>query len=116
LNLTLPKHKESGEIFEEEGLELPILNADSYLKLSRVQDEIARLRPQMELASEDAGKAAQEMRKALCEQKKLAQEHAAKLTRKLQPQVQEELKKDQEILKNEMQRLRHEMRGEWLDI
>jgi hypothetical protein len=34
----------------------------------------------------------------------------------LQPQVQEELKKDQEILKNEMQRLRHEMRGEWLDI
>ncbi len=116
LNLTLPPPKESGEIFEEEGLELPILNQDSYLKLSQVQDEIARLRPEMELASEEAGKAAQEMRKTLCEQKKLALEQAVKLTRELQPKLQEELKKDQEKLRNEMERLQHEMRGEWLDI
>ena len=119
LNLTLPQHKESGEsgeIFEEEGLELPIFNADSYLKLSQVQDEIARLRPQMELASQQAGKAAQEMQKTLCEQKKRALEQATKLQRELQPRLQEELKRNQEKLKNEMERLQHEMRGEWLDI
>jgi serine protease Do len=117
LNLTLPPHKESGEIFEEEGLELPIFNADSYQKLSQVQDEIARLRPQMELASEEAGKAAQEMRKTLCEQKKLAlEQQATKLKRELQPQLQQKLKREQEKLKNEMERLQHEMRGEWLDI
>ena len=116
LNLVLPQHKESGEIFEEEGLELPILNEDSYLKLSQVQDEIARLRPAMELASEEAGKAAQEMRKTLCEQKRLALEQATKLKRELQPQLQEQLKREQEKLRNEMERLQHEMRGEWLDI
>jgi len=116
LNLVLPQHKESGEIFEEEGLELPILNEDSYLKLSQVQDEIARLRPAMELASEEAGKAVQEMRKTLCEQKRLALEQATKLKRELQPQLQEQLKREQEKLRNEMERLQHEMRGEWLDI
>ena len=116
LNLNLPSHKESGEIFEEEGLELPIFNADSYQRLSQVQDEIARLRPQVKFASEEVAKAAQEMRKTLCEQKKLALEQAMKLKRELQPQLQEKLKRDQEKLKNEMERLRHEMRGEWLDI
>jgi hypothetical protein len=56
------------------------------------------------------------MRKTLCEQKKLALEQAVKLTRELQPKLQEELKREQEKLKNEMERLQHEMRGEWLDI
>jgi len=58
-----------------------MVDEDSYLKLSQVQDEIARLRPQMKLASESAGKASQEMRKVLCEQKKLALEQATKLKR-----------------------------------
>ncbi len=116
LNLVLPQHKESGEIFEEEGLELPVLNEDSYLELSQAQDEIARLRPQMELISEAAGRASREISKASCEQKERALEQARELKLELQPQFEQELRINQEKLKNEMERLQHEMRGEWLDI
>ena len=129
LNLTLPERKDSGEMFEEEGLDEPALDSETYLKLSEVEDEIAKLQPEMKLAdqevrkatqearkaAQEARKASQEMHKSLCSQSKQLHEHANRV-RELQPQLQEKLRQEQEKLKNEMERLRHEMRGEWLDI
>lgn len=122
INLTLPERKDSGEMFEEESLEWPTLDSDAYLKLSEVQEEIARLQPELKLAdqetreaSREMRKASREMRKALCSQSKQVREQATKI-KELQPQLNEKLMKEQEKFKNEMERLRHEMRGEWLDI
>src|SRR5580704_14464476 len=51
LTLTLPERRESGEMVEE-SLEMdePELDADAQIDLSEVQDEIAKLRPEIELA------------------------------------------------------------------
>jgi serine protease Do len=116
LNLSLPESKESGEVLEEEGMELPILNADSYLKLSEVRDEIAKLRPQMELAVEAARQTSEDVQKSVCEQQKQMREQAEKLKKEFTPQLKEKLKNQQKKLKNEMERMRHELQGDWLDI
>jgi serine protease Do len=136
LNLTLPARKDSGEMFDEESFEGPVLDSDSYISLSEVEDEIAKLEPEMRLADEDVSKASQEarksaqearrsaqemhkaseeMRKSLCSHKKQMREQAAKV-KQLQPEMQEKLRQEREKLMHEMERLRHEMRGEWLDI
>ncbi len=81
LNLTLPERKDSGEMFEEEIFDGPALDSESYLRLSQVQEEIAKLQPEMKLAEEEASKATQEMRKSLCSQRKQMREHAEKLER-----------------------------------
>lgn len=114
LNLTLPERKDSGEMFEEEGFDGPA-DSESYLKLNEVQEEIAKLQPQLRLAEEEARKANLEMRKSLCSQSKQMRDQATKL-KEIQPQLREKLRKEQEKLRNEMERLRHELRGEWLDI
>src|SRR2546427_2099702 len=114
LNLTLPERKDSGELLEEESFDEPLLDADSYVRLSEVQDEIARLQPAIEMASEEAGKASQ-LQKSTCSQKRLMREQAEKLKRELQPQ-QEKMKKEQEELRNEMLRVQMEMQHYWLNI
>jgi serine protease Do len=114
LTLTLPEHKESGEIIEESVV--PELNAETQVELSEAQNEIAKLRPQMELAREETRKAAVEMRKALCDQQKQLREQAQKLKQELPPKIREELQKSREKLQQQMEQLRRQMAGEALDI
>jgi serine protease Do len=117
LNLTLPTHKESGEMIEESSSDdASPLNADSYERLSEIQNEIAKLQPEMELASEEAQKAAAEVRKSLCSDSKKMREQAEKMRKELRPEVLQKLRAEQEKLKQEMERMRHEMRGGGFDI
>ena len=59
LNLTLPERKESGDLMQEESFDdEPLIDAESAIELSELRNEIAKLRPQMELAAEDARKSA----------------------------------------------------------
>ena len=130
INLSLPERKDSGGMFDEESFDGADIDSESYVELSDLQNEIARLQPEMELADkqvrrdtqeaerkarEDQRKAAREMRKSLCLQRKQMRDQAAKI-REMQPQLEERLRQEQEKLKNKMERLRREMRGEWLDI
>ena len=115
LTLTLPERKESGEWIEE-SLELPDLDAETQAELSEARDEIAKLRPQMELANEEARKVSEEVSKSLCSQKKLMKEQTEKLQRELGPMVRKELLKNREKLQQEMEQLRFEMPRSWLDI
>jgi serine protease Do len=109
LNLTLPERKESGELLEEEQESFdPILDADSMIQLSKVKNEIARLRPQIALISEESRDAAREVRKSTCAQQKQMREQTEHL-RQERPRVQEKMRHEQE-------KMRHEMRGEWLEI
>jgi C-terminal processing protease CtpA/Prc len=116
LNLALPDRKESGELLqEEESLEGPLIDADSAVELSELQQEVARLQPQMELATEDARTSVRELRKDLCGQPKKMRQHAEKLKNQSQVQ-QEQLKKGQERLKMQLELLRQERRGHGFDI
>jgi serine protease Do len=104
LNLTLPERKESGEMLdEEESLEGPVIDADSAVDLSELQQEIAELRPEAELAVEDARTSVQELGKDLCEQQN------RRKTEKLKNQSQLQLKrfkKNQDKFKMQMDQLR----------
>jgi serine protease Do len=115
LTLTLPEHKESGEMMEE-SLEEPEVDAESQIDLSEVQNEIAKLRPQMELAKEESRKASEEVCKALRAQQKEMKEQGEKLRQELGPKVQEEIEKSREKLQQEMEQLRLQMRGDSFDI
>ncbi len=115
LNLELPDRKDSGEMIEE-SLEDQDLDASTEVELSRLNEEIAELRPQMELASEQAREATREMAKTTCDQQKKLREKEAKMRKDIAPQVREKLKQDQEKLKIELQKLQRERRRQWLDI
>jgi serine protease Do len=115
VTLTLPETKESGDVFEE-SMEAPELDAETQIELSEVGDEVAKLRPQVELAKEEALKASAEMRKALCDQQKQVKEQAQKLKEQLAPKIQEELQKSREKFQQEMQQFRFQFGGESFDI
>jgi serine protease Do len=115
LTLTLPDRKESGEMMEE-GLEERELDADIQIDLSEVQDEIAKLRPQMELVVEQSRKASDEQCKALRSQQKELKKQAEKLSQELGPEVREELQKSREKLQQEMEQFRLQLRGDSRDI
>ncbi|MCU1304837.1 MAG: hypothetical protein JWQ87_5121 [Candidatus Sulfotelmatobacter sp.] len=114
LTLTLPEHKESGEMIEE-SLEMPDLDAET-TALSTVREEMAKVRPQLELAIGETSKGAEELRKSLCSQQKELRKQQEKLQQELGPMVQEELMKTREQLKKETEELRLELQGPWLDI
>lgn len=116
LTLILPDRKNSGELIEEESLDVPELSAETQTTLAEVRNEIANLQPQIELARENALKASAEARKSLCAHQQQLKDQAEKLSREISPRVREELEKSRRELQREMEKLRQEMQREWLDI
>jgi len=111
LSLQLPDRK-SSSLFQEETFDEPLLNADSAVELSELKDELAKLRPQMELASENARKAAEELQKTWCEQQRKFQEKAKEEAQK----QQKKFKSEQNKLQRQLERMTQELRGSWLEI
>ena len=109
LNLTLPERKDSGFYQEKTSDDL---NAASSYQLSELQDEMAKLRPQLELAAEQARKSAEEMRKTFCSQQRKYLEQA----RKQAEEQREKFSHEQHRLQHELERMQQEMRGAWLEI
>ena len=111
LSLPLPNTKDSG-LLEEESLDVPAIRAESAVELGKLQNEIAKLRPQMELAVEQARRSAEEVRKAFCdEQRKVRDE-----TRRQAEQQREKLRSEERKLRIEMDRMRREMRSYRMDL
>lgn len=108
LTITLPERKDSGEMFEE-SLQAPELDAETRAAISQAQNEIAKLRPQMELITAQTRKATEEMRKSWLDQQKQMEKQMEKFQQELTPEVQEELQKSREKLQQEMEKLRREM-------
>lgn len=102
LTLTLPSRKESGNIFEQETFDSDQLRAQSALELSKLQDELASLKPDMEMAAASSRKAAKQLRDAMREQ----EEQFCTQTEK----QREELRKDMEKLRQEWKH----MQADWL--
>ena len=101
LTLSLPARKESGDLIEEESWsQEPLIHAQRALEMSELQNEIARLRPQMELAAENSRKAAQQLRRELCPKEREILHQSA--------QQRKRLEKDLQNLRRELLRLRDE--------
>ena len=116
LNLTLPESKESGELLEEEdSREEPLVDAESAVDVSELQQEVAELQPQMELATEEARTSVRELRNDLCSENKKVRQQTQKLKNHSHVQ-QKQLKKDQEKMKMELEQMRQELRGHSFDI
>jgi serine protease Do len=98
LNLTLPARKESGELLDDESSEDLEIDADSVVELGELQNEIAKLRPEIELAGEEVRNSMQELRKSLCEQQNESRQESAKLRK--------EQRKQQQVLKLELDHMR----------
>jgi hypothetical protein len=118
LTLTLPDRKDSGEIFEE-SQDAPMLDAETQEELSEVQNEIAKLQPQLELAeqwAERESKKTAEAHASLCMRQRQMKIEADRLKQQIEPQLREELEKSKQKLQQQMERLRHQMQGEWVEI
>lgn len=102
LTLSLPERKESGDLMEEESFsDEPFIQAERALEMSELQNEIAKLRPQMKLAAENSRKAARELRSELCqEQREIRQQ-----TEKQRKEVQKNL----EHLRRQLRRMQEEL-------
>ncbi len=141
INLTLPDRKESGELQEEESKEGPLMDAESAVELSELGQEVAKLQPEMELATQDAQTTVQELRKELrkdlgkdvreelrqnlCQQQMKLRQDAERLRNQSQVQRQQLLRNqnrlnqdrlNQDRLKMRMDPLRLELRGHTFDI
>jgi membrane-associated protease RseP (regulator of RpoE activity) len=113
LNLTLPERKESGVLLEdEESLEGPLIDGKFAFDWSELKEKVA---DQMALASENARTSARELCKDLYGQKKVIQQQVEKLKNQSLLE-QKELKKDQEKLRIQLNRVLQEPRRHWLDI
>jgi len=115
LNLTLPEKKESSW-WQEESLEEPLENAESAYELSKLQYEMAKIRP---LASLAYDKAMENSRAALEAAQKSAcaeQEKIRAQAEKQRQELRQELRKDQMQLKNRVERLRQQVRRDWADL
>jgi membrane-associated protease RseP (regulator of RpoE activity) len=108
LNLALPekKEKESGDLIEED--DDSAIDLESQIELGNLRDQIAKLRPQIELTTENARKAAREMRESLCAHQHELRRQAEKLRQQIRP--------EEERLKNRIDRLRQELSGNWIEL
>lgn len=101
LNLPLPPRKESGDLMEEESFDNePAIEAETAIELSNVRDEIAKLRPEIELAVQNSRKAATEVRKELCRE----QTEFRRQTERQKLQV----RKDLENLRIQLKTIQHD--------
>jgi serine protease Do len=115
LTISLPGRKDSGNLLQE-SFDMPEMDAQSRMELSEVQNQVARLRPQMELAEREIQKSAGEIRKSMCERSKQMREQALKIRQQYKTQVREELRKSEEQMRRQMEQFQREMPTHWLDI
>lgn len=113
LNLVLPERKDSGELWNEESFDAaPAVQAQSAYAVNQLREEMAKLRPQIEIAArqqaENARKMAEEVRKSVCEQEKQLRQQSEK--------QREELRKEQEKLKQQLEQLHQRYRRDWSEI
>jgi serine protease Do len=111
LNLTLPDRKDSGLLQQEETSDESVNAASSY-ELSELQTQIARLRPEIELAMAQARKSEEEARKTYCSEQRKVLEQA----RKQAEQQREKYRQEEENLRKEMERMSRELRRTWAEI
>lgn len=101
IKLTLPPRRESGELFGDEGISIPDIQGEVQLE---IESQMARLRPQMELARQQARRAGEEARKALLQhQKELRQQ-----MRERGSEIRDQIREQQREIQRELLELQHQ--------
>lgn len=113
--LPMPERKDSGELFDEESLEYPLLGDASPVELrevqQEVQQEIARVQPEIKLATEEVRKDVGEIRKSACERAREARREAEEQRREARQQAEEQ-RREAEEQRREAEEQRREARRE----
>lgn len=112
LTLTVPEHKESGDLFEESWGDESTLNAERSLEMSELRDQLAKLRPETELAMQNAQKAMEQAQKMYCDQQKRMLEQSSRQAER----QKHELKHQQEMLEHRIEKMRQEYTGHWFEM
>ena len=97
--------QESREAFEEVKPEIEKAEREA-------REEVQRQKPQIEKAIREAQSAARETQRELCNQQQHLRREMQKMQKQLQKQQQEFLKQN----RKQMERIRHEFKGEWMQI
>jgi serine protease Do len=130
LNLELPPHGDSGALIEQESFDEP-LHAETELEASELQDELAELQPDMNMISEESESAEQAvdaLRQATCSRQRAEREELEEKTegqnealrsaldqmrkaqqKALQPQMLEKMNREQKLMKRQQEKLRIDM-------
>jgi membrane-associated protease RseP (regulator of RpoE activity) len=110
ITLTLPERRQTGEVFDSEDFEIPDIDAE--INLDQLNAEMAKVRPQMEFAIQQAGRAVEEARKSLCQHQKEIREQQRKMQKQMRDQAQkmrDEWRQHNQELDRELRDLRHGM-------
>ena len=100
IRLSLPPRKESGEFFGED-ISIPDIQGEVQLE---IENQMARLRPQMELARQQARRAGEEARKALQRQQK----ELRKQMREQGSEIRDQIREQQREIQRELLELQHQ--------
>jgi predicted metalloprotease with PDZ domain len=114
ITISLPERKDSGEMIEESD-DAPELDSQTRVALRQVQDEVAELQPEMELAAEESREVAREVQQSPCVHQAEIRKQTEKLSREFGTTAREELLKNSERMRQQMRELRLEISG-GLDI
>jgi serine protease Do len=105
LSLPLPERKESGAM--EESLEMPEIDAETQVELGEVEEEMAQLAPQMELAGKEM-QSVKELARGTCSHQAMRHKMEQR-NKELKPVIRQNLK-------NQMERRVYQTREAGLDI
>lgn len=98
LTLSLPERKDSSKMLDIEDAEDELADAESYYDAAEIQEEMAKIRPDIKLAVQEAGKAQEEVRDSLCQAQK-EMKHQSERQRKQFKKQQDEWMKQLEQLR-----------------
>jgi serine protease Do len=165
LTLPLPERKDSGEWIEE-SFDTPEFDAETHIDLTKLNDEMAQLRPQLQFAMQESRKAYEEARPEIEKAQREAKEQIERMrpeiekaqreareevehvrpelekairearnatermrselcnqerelrqqSQKLQKELQKERRLGERDMRRQMERMRHEMHGDWMQI
>ncbi|MBV8478114.1 MAG: PDZ domain-containing protein [Acidobacteria bacterium] len=105
LTLTLPEGKQSGELLGDEDVDSS--DIETGIDMDELAAQISRVRPQMELAIQQAGRALEDLRKGLCQRNQWQRKQWRQQEQKLQKQMREQhlnLEKQWKLEQKEIQR------------
>ena len=113
VTLTLPERKQSS-VFEE-SFEFPEIDAEAEIDLSELNSEMAKLRPQIELAVREANRVVVKVKKSLCNNGKELHQQQQEL-KKHQQELQKRQKGLHKQLLDQRQELRQHMQDEQQEL
>ncbi|HZC23269.1 MAG TPA: PDZ domain-containing protein [Candidatus Binatia bacterium] len=99
LTLSLPARKDSSKLLDIEDAEDELADDESDYDAAEIEKEMAKIRPDIELAVQEAGKAEQEVRESLCQAQKEMKHQSERQRKQFKKQQDEWMKQLEQFRK-----------------